>query len=182
MKTLPILLVLGLLAVAAAAAALWYRAPSPVTSAIASYDECVRAGYPVLESYPPQCRTPDGHSFTLDIGNELEKSDLIRITAPRPAATVTSPLRITGEARGSWFFEASFPIHLEDAAGTRVATTVAQAQGEWMTSEFVPFQATLSIPPGVTGPATLILERDNPSGLPEHADALRLPLTIQAAP
>lgn len=31
---------------------------------IASYEDCVSAGYPVLESYPSQCMTPDGKHFT----------------------------------------------------------------------------------------------------------------------
>jgi len=30
---------------------------------IASFEECVAAGYPVMESYPRQCRTPDGTTF-----------------------------------------------------------------------------------------------------------------------
>jgi eight-cysteine-cluster-containing protein len=30
---------------------------------IASFDECVKAGYPVMESYPRQCRVPDGELF-----------------------------------------------------------------------------------------------------------------------
>lgn len=28
-----------------------------------SYEECVAMGYPVMESYPMQCRTPDGRTF-----------------------------------------------------------------------------------------------------------------------
>ena len=31
---------------------------------ITSFDECVAAGYPVMESYPPQCRVPGGPTFT----------------------------------------------------------------------------------------------------------------------
>lgn len=30
---------------------------------INSYKECVAAGYPIMESYPERCMTPDGHSF-----------------------------------------------------------------------------------------------------------------------
>jgi len=30
---------------------------------INSFDDCARAGYPVMESYPRQCSTPDGRSF-----------------------------------------------------------------------------------------------------------------------
>jgi hypothetical protein len=36
--------------------------PSPSTN-ITSFEECVDAGYPILESYPRQCRTPDGKNF-----------------------------------------------------------------------------------------------------------------------
>jgi len=32
-------------------------------SDIKSFDDCVKAGYPVLESFPRQCKTPDGVSF-----------------------------------------------------------------------------------------------------------------------
>jgi len=40
-------------------------APAPE---IASFEECAAAGYPVAESYPRQCRTPDGKTFTESIG------------------------------------------------------------------------------------------------------------------
>lgn len=30
---------------------------------ISSFAECKAAGYPIMESYPEQCRTPDGRSF-----------------------------------------------------------------------------------------------------------------------
>lgn len=124
-------------------------------------------------------QTPDGRTFTQDIGNEIDKNDLIRISSPRPNTEVSRPLVISGEARGQWFFEASFPIHLQDASGNNIATTVAQAEGEWMTTEFVPFQATLTIPDAFSGQAVLVLEKDNPSGLPEHGDLLRVPITVR---
>jgi hypothetical protein len=31
--------------------------------AITTFESCVAAGHPVLESQPRQCRTPDGRSF-----------------------------------------------------------------------------------------------------------------------
>ena len=48
-------------------------------SAVSNFESCVAKGNAVLESYPRQCRTPDGKTFTEDIGNELEKKNLIRI-------------------------------------------------------------------------------------------------------
>lgn len=144
---------------------------------VTTFEECA-ALYPVMESYPEQCVTPDGKHFTRDIGNELEKTDLIRITSPRPGETITSPLVVTGEARGYWFFEASFPVRLLDAKGNEIAISPAQAQGEWMTEDFVPFSVTLTFTNETAGSGTLILQKDNPSGLPEHEDALVVPIII----
>ncbi len=37
---------------------------------ITNFEECIEAGYPAMESYPRQCRTPDGRSFTESIAIE----------------------------------------------------------------------------------------------------------------
>ncbi len=151
----------------------WYVRGAPH---VETFEECSKH-YPVMESYPPRCMTSEGKSFTQNIGNELEKMNLIRIDTPRPNALVSSPLIISGEARGYWFFEASFPIELHDENGNLLAEHYAEAQGEWMTTDFVPFKSTLTFtnpPSGTAG--TLILRKDNPSGLPEHDDALIIPI------
>lgn len=41
--------------------------PSQVTS----FEECVAAGYPVMESYPLQCMTPDGETFMQEITDPM---------------------------------------------------------------------------------------------------------------
>ena len=140
------------------------------------FDTCAALGYPVLESYPRKCRAPNEEIFIEDIGNELEKTDLIRINNPRPNQEITSPLEIKGEARGAWFFEASFPIKLLDADNKVIAIGHAEAQSEWMTEEFVPFKGTLEFSTPQTLKGKLILEKDNPSGLPEYADQLEIPV------
>jgi hypothetical protein len=108
-----------------------------------------------------------------------DKNNLIRITSPTANQVVTSPFTITGQARGTWFFEASFPIQLVDANGRVLGTAIAQAQGDWMTTEFVPFQTQMTFTNPATSTGTLIFEKDNPSGLPEHADELRIPVRFQ---
>ena len=149
------------------------KSPTPI---INSFEECVSAGYPLLESYPSQCKTPDGETFTEDIGNELEKSDLIRVSNPRPNQIIKSPLIVDGEARGFWFFKASFPVKILNERGEVVVQGLAQAQGDWMTENFVQFRAELIFPAPSTEKGNLVLEKDNPSGLPEHADELRIPI------
>ncbi len=146
---------------------------------ITSFNECLQAGYPVMESYPRQCRDGQGNLFVEDIGNELEKINLIQVAQPRPNEKVSSPLKVAGQARGSWYFEASFPVKLLDEKGELLATGIATAEGEWMTTEFVPFQAVLNFLVSTATRATLVLEKDNPSGLPENADELRMPVLME---
>lgn len=109
---------------------------------------------------------------------QLPHADLIRITSPQPNATLGHSFEVTGEARGNWYFEASFPVSVEDASGTIIFSTPAQAQGEWMTTNFVPFTTQVTIPPTVSGPLTLVLAKDNPSGLPEHDASVRIPIVV----
>ena len=95
--------------------------------------------------------------------------EMIEVTAPLPNMTITSPLTVTGRARGPWYFEASFPIELRDANNVLIAKTVAQAQGDWMTENFVPFTATLTFPAQPVGSqGVLTFKNDNPSGEPER--------------
>lgn len=102
--------------------------------------------------------------------------DLIFLDQPAPNQIVTSPIIITGRARGTWFFEANFPIRILDANGKELAVVVAQADGDWMTMDFVGFHAVLNFKKPTTTKGTLVLQKDNPSGLPEHDQELRVPL------
>jgi hypothetical protein len=143
---------------------------------ITDFNECAAAGNPIMESYPRQCRA-GGKTFAEDIGNELQKEHLIRLTSPRPGQVIASPLTVEGEARGVWFFEAVFPILLTDWDGLIIAEGFAKAQGEWMSEDFVPFRGVIEFEkPDYKNSGTLILKKDNPSGLPEHDDALEVPV------
>lgn len=159
-----------------------------VPTAVTTFEECVAAGNPVMESYPRQCRTKEGVLFVEHIGNELEKIDLVQLHSPRPNQEIASPLEIRGEARGIWFFEASFPVILTNWDGLIIAQHYATADGEWMTEDFVPFTSTLEFEspykegdPDFFKRGTLILRKDNPSGLPEHDDALEIPVVFAPA-
>jgi glucose/arabinose dehydrogenase len=109
------------------------------------------------------------------ISSEDEK---VRVRIPDSDKPVISPLAIEGEARGYWFFEASFPIRMYDGKNNLLGTAVAQAQGEWMTEDFVPFKAELVFSRPETENGTLVLEKDNPSGLPEFAEEVRIPVVF----
>jgi len=102
----------------------------------------------------------------------------ITVTSPQAYQTITSPLNISGQAKGTWYFEASFPIKLLDGNGNQIAQTIATAQSDWMTTNFVPFTAVLNFVTPSTATGTLIFEKDNPSGLPANADQISIPINF----
>ncbi|MEK7641088.1 MAG: Gmad2 immunoglobulin-like domain-containing protein [Patescibacteria group bacterium] len=108
-----------------------------------------------------------------------DKNNLIVVDRPKTGEMAVSPLSISGKARGYWYFEASFPVRLLDGNGKLLALKPAQAEDNWMTEEFVPFSVTLEFEKPETETGTLILQKDNPSGLPEHDDELRIPVRFR---
>jgi hypothetical protein len=162
--------------VAAIALVGWYFAKQK--PAVSSFEECAKAGYPILQTYPRGCKDSAGKTFTEDIGNAIAKLDVIHLSTPRPNDLVKSPLKVIGEARGYWFFEASFPVKLLDGNGRELGIGIAQAKSDWMTENFVAFEVNLEFQTSTTKKGTLVLKRDNPSGLPQNDDELTIPVSF----
>lgn len=113
--------------------------------------------------------------------SESEKDDLIRVEAPLKGARVSSPLVVRGEARGMWYFEATFPIVIVNWDGLIIGEGYAEATSDWMTEEYVPFTGTIEFDESLIGPyarGAVIFRKDNPSGLPEHDNALEVPIVF----
>jgi len=106
-----------------------------------------------------------------------EETQAIRVVTPEAYATVTSPLMVRGEARGSWFFEGSFPARLEIESGETLVTVPARALGEWMTDAFVPFEVSVSFVVPAATSARLVLTRDDPRGAGD-AESVTVPLYL----
>jgi hypothetical protein len=96
-------------------------------------------------------------------------TDLIRVEKPESNQLVESPLSVEGQARGYWFHEGVFSVALLNEEGDEIARTSAQAIGEWMTEDWVSFEANLEFDMSEGGSGVLVFERANPSGLAENA-------------
>jgi|GEM_PF-1459465 hypothetical protein len=104
----------------------------------------------------------------------------VGVTAPQSGALITSPATIIGTVTGGgWFNEATFSVKVVDGDGTVLGTGVAQAQDDWTSTSSVPFTAIVqfSASHGVTG--TVMLSKDNPSGLPQNAASLSIPVRFK---
>jgi len=73
------LLILASLAIAIGLAA--NQARQQDAEGITTFEGCAKAGYPILESYPRQCSTPDGRSFT----EIIPPTEPVNQTGPNPA-------------------------------------------------------------------------------------------------
>ena len=113
--------------------------------AIDSFDECAAAGYPIMESYPRQCKVPGGQTYTEVIDEEVREGN-INVSSPAEHDVISSPVMITGEAR---VFENAFNYRVKDMDGTVLAEGHATA---------------LSPDMGLFGPFSVETEFDEPTG------------------
>ena len=195
LSSVAIIITLVLAASAATAGWLWYQAGQDDDEAaqIASFDDCVEAGYEVEDDDVRECRTPDGEVFSeelteAEVAEELEEepqrqeyeSDggvMIYLDSPQDFENVTSPVTVSGEVPGNWSFEGDFPIELHDQSGEAILTVPGTLQGDWMTESHVPFEVEIEfsgVEPGAEG--ALVFIKDNPSDKPELDDRLEIPI------
>jgi len=183
-----ILVILLVSMLAIAAYFIWRpEPPKTQTPTVNDFVSCAAAGNAVMESYPRQCRDmASGKSYTEVLKNDPTPR-MQRFTSTKGVAVelndwtenklVSSPLILTGRVPGNWSFEAQFPVVLEDANGTQIAQGSAHLQGDWMTDAMVPFTATVEFTKPTTGSAgTLVLQKSNPSDLPQNSDSVTVPI------
>ncbi len=97
---------------------------------------------------------------------------------PKQNELVSSPLKIEGEAKGTWFFEASLPVKLFDSENNIIVSGPAAAQSDWMTEKPVKFVSTLVFSTTATS-GYLVIVKDNPSGLPENDASIKVPVRFK---
>lgn len=136
-------------------------------------------------SNKPAPVTPDptpvvnGPSTPAEVKLTSEKGVAIYVTLPDANIASGSPLKITGRAPGNWFFEASAPVTLTNWDGLIIGEKYIQAQGEWMTTDYVPFEGEITFTEGnLYNRGFLIFKKDNPSGEPQFDDSAEMQVKI----
>jgi hypothetical protein len=109
---------------------------------------------------------------------DLKQPDEVLVTVPKLNQAVNSPLTVEGQAKGNWFFEASFPIEIVDDQGNILGQSHVQAQSDWMTDGLVPFKGEINYQLAATTTGKLVLKNDNPSGLPQNDKRTEMPIII----
>ena len=105
------------------------------------------------------------------------KCDQIKTDNLKENQVISSPLNFTGQIKGNWSFEGTFPIKITDKNNIVIANGVGQISGEWMTEKYVPFTSQIDFSVGSqVKEGKIIISKDNPSGLPENDDVVEIPV------
>lgn len=122
----------------------------------------------------------------VNVPANTELTDYVKVYSPQSGQKISSPLTVSGEARGTWYFEADFPIVVVDWDGRIIGQKYATAKGDWMTGDFVPFEGSVEFkkPECADGAdyckrGAVIFQKDNPSGLPENDAAVEIPVVFE---
>lgn len=83
-----ILIPLIVIALIAAGIGAYFLFQKPDVEKITNFEECAKAGYPVLETYPRQCKTPDGRKFTEKKDSSIPPTE--SDSSPTPQSTPPS--------------------------------------------------------------------------------------------
>ena len=137
--------------------------------------------YDISSKNSDQVVTPNGQATTTPQTPSATyinaSSDNITVDTPAPGAVLGSEFTVSGQARGTWYFEASFPVKVLGSNNQVLVQLPAQATSDWMTENFVPFSVVVKVP-NYSGPATLVLEKDNPSGEAKFDASVSIPIMI----
>lgn len=137
---------------------------------------------PIVSTSSPEVANNSDNANNANNAEVINNPEVV-IEAPVAGGLITSPLTVTGQAKGNWFFEASLPVRLLDVSGQAIAAVPGQVSppgGEWMTDKMVPFKAVLTF----TAPTDvisgyLVVAKDNPSGLPQNDASVRIPVRFK---
>ncbi len=123
---------------------------------------------PTVARQAPPAVSADGH---------------VAVASPLPNDLLSSPVDVRGTVTGGgWFFEASFPARVLDGDGALLGAGSVKPVGDpsqWMSTGTVPFAAAISFTAPKYATGTVVLSKDNPSGLSQNAGELRIPVRFR---
>lgn len=140
------------------------------------FSSCTNTPQPPIEEDTDSVSdtTPDTNT---DNGQTFQTDNFV-VDSPSANSKIASPIKISGTAKGTMYFEGSFEIKILDKNDNELGKGPATAQTDWMTEDFVPFQATVTFNQPTTATGFIVLKKDNPSGLPENDLEVKMDITF----
>lgn len=135
-------------------------------------------GVPIETPTPQASITPTPKVVNSPTPNDVPTPE---ISTPERNASVASPVTVKGTVPPGWMFEGGFPIFIKDFEGNVLAQGRATetTPGSWQSGNPVEFEASVNFPDRASGNGTIVLENDNPSGLPQNSKSYLIPITFK---
>ncbi len=136
--------------------------------------QCFRAPcLPLRETYSNECNAKKSGARIVSRGAcAVEARKEIKLSGILADTKIVSPVRLTGMALGSSFFEGSMPVQIVDENGKSLGEGSVVTNEDWaraaLHGEQVSFNGSLSFKKGTAQKGFIIFKHDNPSGLPEN--------------
>lgn len=107
-----------------------------------------------------------------------DKGDNIYIKEPKKNASIECNSKLIGTAKGSWFFEGSFPVLIFTKEGELIKSSYASATEDWMTDDYVDFEVEVNCAECEGKELEIMLNKDNPSGLEANEDRVSIDISF----
>lgn len=103
------------------------------------------------------------------------------VISPRPGDIIKSPLTVEGTVPSGWMFEGVIPIKIVDEYGNLIVQGLGSelTPGSWQSGIPIDFEGVLEYTT-TAKKGFVVLEKDNPSGLPENGDKYEIPVNFEA--
>lgn len=131
-----------------------------------------------ISAYPASTTFIETYQQILDY-IDINAGPPTTIDSPKIASPVTSPLTISGTAPGNWMTEGQMHIELTNTNGNLIAETTATSSQSWMTTEPIPFSATLNFTSPSSNLGILYFHQGNPSGIPSNTTVFTWPVSFR---
>lgn len=129
----------------------------------------------VVHDGPKDRVKPDKEMLEIDSKKTAEGID-IRVSSPHVNQTITSPLKIAGEAKG-WYTDNTFQVLLIDEKGVVIATGTAKTDGAG--EDYAPFTAEITFDAKDAKAGDLVFQKSNPTNDPAKAGTFSYPVFFE---
>jgi hypothetical protein len=126
----------------------------------------------------PSTPMPQGSCEKKSAKTDAKQPATLKVDSLKINDRIASPVIVSGQASG-WYFEGAFLVRVVDETGKELGRGNAVAlDGNWMTTNFVPFKGSVTFDPQGAKDGKIIFEKANPSGLPQNAESYSLPVSF----
>ncbi len=142
---------------------------------ICNNGEWIKHGNPFSAKPNASCGNSNLNKINQEQNTKGFENDDLKLDTFKENDLLNNKEVIKGRMKGSYFFEGTFPIIVEDLNGNILGQTVTTITPNWQSEDLVPFETEeIIFDKKENNEGYLIFKNDNPSGLPEYEKIIKI--------